>query len=80
MFQAHSQTFFCGGGEGGGQICQILGLLWLRVDYLAIALDLANFFFFGGGGSDDPPDPTPWLRACCLYMRNISGTIFEYEK
>ena len=40
---------FCGGG-GGVKSVKFGDLLWLRVDYLAIALNLAIL--------SDPPDPT----------------------
>ena len=46
-----ARLFLCvWGGGGGGQIDQFWNLLWLRVDYLAITLDLAIFFWGGGGG------------------------------
>ena len=35
---------------GGVKLVKFWDLLWLRVDYLAIALDLAIFFLGGGGG------------------------------
>ena len=49
--QARSQIFFWGGGV---KLVKFWDLLCLRVDYLAIALNLAIvvvfFFFWGGGG------------------------------
>ena len=48
--QARSQTYLWGGVKS----IKFGDLLWLRVDYLAIALNLAIL-----GRSDDPPDPPP---------------------
>ena len=53
----------CGGGGGGGgvKLVKFWDLLWLRVDYLAIALDLER-------GVRWPPWPPPlprlWAWAC----------------
>ena len=65
FFQARSQTFLWGGVKS----VKFWDLLWLRVDYLAIALDLAIL-----GGVTWPPWPppgygptTPWL---ILYIFN----------
>ena len=49
------QTFLLAGGGGGGggvKLVKFWDLLWLRVDYLATALDLA--IFWGGGGGYGP--------------------------
>ena len=56
---------FCWGGGGGVKLVKFWDLLWLRVDYLAIALDLAIW----GGGIRWPPDPPPppataWQDVC----------------
>ena len=68
---------FCGGGV---KLVKFWDLLWLRVDYLAITLDLAIFFFFfffffffwgGGGGSGD-------FRILCVYCKSIILT-FSFD-
>ena len=57
-----ARLFFCvcvGRGGGAVKLVKFWDLLSLRVDYLAIALDLV---IWGGGGQSDPPDCPPSYR------------------
>ena len=68
VFRPVARLFFWGGDV---KLVKFWDLLWLRVDYLAIALDLAIL-----AGPDDPPDPRPWLRAWYFPgLRSVSSYV-----